>query len=105
MAESQFIPTTLGHLARFSPPLATCYHRRCPGCLEKFELFLMQVDHIIPKSQFGSDLSFNLQLLCMSCNLLKGDGTMMELWGKLAEQKRQDRDLSVAPSVQSVLMT
>ena len=63
---------------------------RCPGCLEKFELYRMQVDHIIPKSRFGSDLSFNLQLLCMSCNLLKGDGNMMELWRKLAEQKRQE---------------
>lgn len=34
-----------------------------------------EVDHIIPHSQGGPDTKANTQVLCMTCNRRKGDGT------------------------------
>jgi len=39
--------------------------------------FGWEIDHIIPKSQYGSDLLFNLQPLQWENNAAKGDSTIL----------------------------
>ena len=60
--------------------------QKCNGCGEKFPLRNLTVDHIKPFSQGGSDKPSNLQLLCGSCNSMKGDGTQAQLKKRLAEK-------------------
>ena len=59
----------------------------CNGCLEWFPRYLIQTDHIIPVSRGGTDYLWNLQPLCASCNLLKGNRPMSYLLEKLFERK------------------
>ena len=59
---------------------------KCNGCMEKFPLRNMTVDHIKPFSQGGSDKPSNLQLLCNSCNSIKGNGTQAQLKKRLVEK-------------------
>lgn len=43
----------------------------CPGCLEKFPIRNLSIDHIEPQA-YGGDHSFsNMQLLCNACNSTK----------------------------------
>ena len=56
---------------------------KCNGCAVKFPARNMTVDHIKPFSQGGSDKPSNLQLLCNSCNSMKGDGTQAQLKKRL----------------------
>ncbi len=48
----------------------------CAGCNKFFVPGNLSVDHIVPKAKGGSEDSKNLQLLCRSCNSIKGDRTM-----------------------------
>ena len=48
----------------------------------------MTVDHIVPKSQGGTDHEDNLQLLCGACNSTKGRGTQAELISRLENTRR-----------------
>ena len=57
----------------------------CKGCNTHFELRNLEVDHIIASSQGGTDLLENLQLLCGSCNRVKGARGMEYLTMKLNE--------------------
>ena len=59
---------------------------KCNGCGVKFPARNMTVDHIKPFSQGGSDRPSNLQLLCNSCNSMKGDGTQAQLKKRLIEK-------------------
>ena len=59
---------------------------KCKGCEKKFPIRNMTVDHIKAFSKGGSDRLNNLQLLCGSCNSMKGKGTMSELKKKLRQQ-------------------
>lgn len=55
----------------------------CAGCSEHFELRHLEVDHIIARAKGGTDHIENLQLLCSSCNRIKGDRGMEYLKLKL----------------------
>ena len=59
---------------------------KCNGCEVKFPARNMTVDHIKPFSKGGSDKPSNLQLLCNSCNSMKGKGTQAALMKRLREQ-------------------
>jgi site-specific DNA-methyltransferase (adenine-specific) len=48
----------------------------CKGCRTKFDIRHFEIDHIIPKSKGGGDYYENYQLLCGSCNKIKGDRPM-----------------------------
>ncbi len=58
----------------------------CNGCGTQFPFRNMTVDHIIPKSQGGTDHEENLQLLCGACNSTKGQGTQAKLIARLKQQ-------------------
>ena len=73
---------------------STLYGRQrghCNGCGDQVRYDWMQVDHIKPKSQGGADNITNYQLLCPSCNQIKGNGTQEELIKKLKARKRYER--------------
>lgn len=55
----------------------------CAGCGEHFKVQHLEVDHIIARSKGGTDHKNNLQLLCGSCNKIKGDRGMEYLKTKL----------------------
>ncbi len=61
----------------------------CPGCLRYFKIHALEVDHIIASSNGGSDHINNLQLLCSSCNSIKGDRDMEFLHQKLREPRQR----------------
>ena len=61
---------------------------RCNGCRTEFPFRILEVDHIIPKSRGGTDHIENLQLLCPSCNRIKGDRPMEYLLAQLAGMAR-----------------
>ena len=55
----------------------------CAGCSAHFEARHLEVDHIISRHKGGTDHVDNLQLLCGSCNRIKGDRGMEYLRAKL----------------------
>ena len=57
----------------------------CNGCRTEFPFRIFEVDHIIPQSRGGTDHPENLQLLCPSCNRIKGDRQQECLVARLAD--------------------
>ena len=55
----------------------------CAGCSTHFETRHLEVDHIISRGKGGTDHLGNLQLMCGSCNRIKGDRGMEYLRVKL----------------------
>ena len=55
----------------------------CAGCATHFESRHLEVDHIISRAKGGTDHVENLQLLCGSCNRIKGNRGMEYLKSKL----------------------
>jgi len=60
----------------------------CNACKTKFDIWNLETDHIIPKSKGGGDYYENYQLLCGSCNRIKGDRPMEYL--RLKIKTRED---------------
>ena len=63
------------------------YEGKCPGCYTLFAFRHLEVDHITPQAKGGSDALENLQLLCGSCNRIKGNRDMPYLMSRLRELK------------------
>ena len=61
---------------------------RCNGCQTDFPFKLFEVDHIVPRSKGGADHLDNLQLLCSSCNRIKGDRSQEYLIARLKTERR-----------------
>jgi site-specific DNA-methyltransferase (adenine-specific) len=60
----------------------------CNACGTKFDIWNLEIDHIIPKSKGGGDYYENYQLLCASCNRIKGDRPMEYLRLKIETRER-----------------
>ena len=58
---------------------------RCAGCKGEFPYRLFEVDHIIPQSRGGTGHPENLQMLCSSCNRIKGNREQAYLMARLKE--------------------
>jgi site-specific DNA-methyltransferase (adenine-specific) len=59
-------------------------NKLCNACGNEFEIRNLEIDHIIPRSKGGGDYYENYQLLCGSCNRIKGDRPMEYLRAKIA---------------------
>jgi site-specific DNA-methyltransferase (adenine-specific) len=78
--------TDLGDLPPYRSHAKTLYGGQagnCAGCGTHFEARHLEVDHIIARRKDGTDHIANLQLLCGSCNRIKGDRGMEYLRVKL----------------------
>ena len=65
---------------------------KCSGCGKDFDLLNLEVDHIIPKAKGGGDYYENYQLLCGSCNRIKGARPMEYLRQKIkAREEAQEK--------------
>lgn len=78
--------TDLGDLPPYRSHAKRLYGEQsgnCAGCATHFEARHLEVDHIISRAKGGTDHVDNLQLLCASCNRIKGDRGMEYLRAKL----------------------
>ena len=57
--------------------------RRCAGCRYELPLHVLTIDHIHPQSLGGVDTLGNLQLMCHTCNAIKGNRSMEYLLEQL----------------------
>jgi site-specific DNA-methyltransferase (adenine-specific) len=60
----------------------------CNACGREFEMRDLEIDHIIPKAKGGGDYYENYQLLCGSCNRIKGDRPMEYLRIKIETREK-----------------
>jgi len=64
----------------------------CNACGNEFEIRNLEIDHIIPKAKGGGDYYENYQLLCGSCNRIKGDRPMEYLRTKIEAREKLMKD-------------
>ena len=62
-----------------------CQQGRCNGCKYELPLHVLTIDHIVPRSKGGLDTASNLQLLCHTCNAIKGNRDMPYLRTRLRQ--------------------
>ena len=74
---------TLPHYRFYAKTLYGLQSGYCAGCKTHFEARNLEVDHIIARRNGGTDHVDNLQLLCGSCNRIKGTRGMDYLRTKL----------------------
>ncbi len=60
---------------------------RCNGCRYEFPYRIFEVDHIVARAKGGGDHEENRQLLCPSCNKIKGKKSQAEMMARLKEMK------------------
>ncbi len=58
---------------------------RCAGCGYEIPMHVLTIDHITPRSRGGLDSVGNLQLMCHTCNAIKGNRDMTYLRQRLSE--------------------
>jgi len=61
---------------------------KCNGCGKDFDIWNLEIDHILPKAKGGGDYYENYQLLCGSCNRIKGTKPMEYLRMKIKTRER-----------------
>ena len=61
---------------------------KCNACGRDFEMWDFEIDHIVPKAKGGGDYYENYQLLCGSCNRIKGDRPMEYLRMRIEMRER-----------------
>jgi len=59
---------------------------RCIGCEYELPPHVLTIDHITPRSKGGLDARGNLQLLCHTCNAVKGNRSMEYLRTQLRQR-------------------
>ena len=64
---------------------------KCNACGQDFEIWNLEIDHIIPQSKGGGNYYENYQLLCSSCNRIKGDRPMEYLRLKIETRERMKK--------------
>lgn len=62
---------------------------KCNACETKMEIRHFEIDHIIPRSKNGADTFENFQLLCGSCNRIKGDRPMEYLMMRIEQINKE----------------
>jgi site-specific DNA-methyltransferase (adenine-specific) len=65
---------------------------KCNACGVSFESRNLEIDHIVPKSKGGGDYYENYQLLCGSCNRIKGNRPMEYLRMKIETHERLEKN-------------
>jgi len=60
----------------------------CNACGTEFDIWNLEIDHIIPKSKGGGNYYENYQLLCSNCNKMKSDNPMESLRLKIETRKK-----------------
>jgi len=61
---------------------------KCKACDVEMRVVDFEVDHIIPKAKGGGDYYENYQLLCASCNRIKGARPMEYLRLKIQTREK-----------------
>ena len=83
--------TDMGKIPNYRTHKHVLYGRQgghCTGCKMLFEIWHLTIDHVVPQSKSGTDHIENLQLLCHSCNNIKGTHSQAYLIAKLKRLNR-----------------
>ncbi len=67
-------------------------NNKCAGCELETQIGIMEIDRIILKAKGGQYVRENLQLLCRSCNKLRGSGPMETLRKKIITRRIKEQE-------------